>query len=284
MKSKIHESKKQYKIMSKKILSLIVLISFASCQDVVEVDLDTSAPRLVIDANILWQKGTPGNEQVIKLSTTTDYYSDVIPPVLGATVYVTNSSATVYNFIDVANNGQYVCSNFIPVINETYTLTVQANGITYQATEKLVATPTIDSVQQTAVPGFGSDIIQVKFFFQDNGLEDNNYLVSVQKEPQVIPEFGVIEDRFFQGNQMFGFYSNLELGTGNMLHFKLEGISRRYYNYMNKLINITNTGGNPFATPPATLRGNIINLNDSNDYPFGYFHLSEIDTEDYTVQ
>lgn len=268
----------------KKILLLFVLISFASCEDVVDVDLDTSAPRLVIDANILWQKDTPGNEQVIKLSMTTDYYSATVPPVLGATVFVTNSSATVFNFIDVDNNGQYKCSNFVPVINETYTLTVQVNGKTYTATDKLLATPTIDSVQQTTVQGIGGDWIQVKFFFLDNGLEDNNYLVSVQKEPEVIPELGVIEDRFFQGNQMFGFYTDQELEAGNNLEFKLLGISRRYYNYMNKLINITNSGGNPFATPPATLRGNIINLNDSNDYPFGYFHLSEIDTKPYTIQ
>jgi len=284
MKSKIHESKKKFKIMSKKILSLLVLISLVSCEDVVDVNLDTAAPRLVIDANILWQKGTSGNEQVIKLSTTSDYFSNVIPPVLGATVFVTNSSATVFNFIDVQNNGQYVCTNFIPVINETYTLTVQVNGITYIATDKLLATPSIENVQQTTVQGVIGDIIQVKFFFQDNGSEDNDYLVTVQKEPEVIPELGVIEDRFFQGNQMFGFYSDEELEVGNNLQFKLQGITRRYYNYMSKLINITSSGGNPFATPPATLRGNIINQNNDNDYPFGYFHLSEIDTRDYTVQ
>ncbi len=268
----------------KKIVFFLVFLFFASCQDVVDVDLDTAEPRLVIDANILWQKETTGNDQVIKLSTTTDYYSDVVPPVLGATVFVTNSSATVYNFIDVQNNGEYVCTNFVPVINETYTLVVQANGKTYSATEKLLATPTIDFVQQTTVQGISGDLIQVKFFFQDNGLEDNNYLVTVQKEPEVIPELGVIEDRFFQGNQMFGFYTDEELETGNNLEFKLLGISRRYYNYMNKLINITSSGGNPFATPPATLRGNIINQNDFNDFPFGYFHLSEIDTEAYSIQ
>ncbi|MBL7887716.1 MAG: DUF4249 domain-containing protein [Flavobacterium sp.] len=268
----------------KKIFSLFVLVLFASCQDVVDVDLDTSNPRLVIDANILWQKGTSGNEQVIKLSTTTDYYSNTVPAVTGATVFVTNSANTVFNFVDVANNGQYVCSNFVPVINETYTLTVQYNGVTYNATEKLLATPTIDYVEQTTVQGIGEDLIQVKFFFQDNGLEDNNYLVTVQKEPNVIPEQGVIEDRFFQGNQMFGFYTDQDLEAGNNLKFRLLGISRRYYNYMNKLINITSSGGNPFATPPATLRGNIINQNNENDYPFGYFHLSEIDTKNYTIE
>ena len=32
---------------------------------------------------------------------------------------------------------------------------------------------------------------------------------------------------------MFGFYTDEELEAGNNLEFKLLGISRRYYNYMN---------------------------------------------------
>jgi hypothetical protein len=53
---------------------------------------------------------------------------------------------------------------------------------------------------------------------------------------------------------------------------------------MNKLLNIAgSSGGSPFSTPPATLRGNIINQSNENDYPLGYFHLSEIDTRNYTV-
>jgi hypothetical protein len=61
-------------------------------------------------------------------------------------------------------------------------------------------------------------------------------------------------------------------------------MSLRYYNYINKLINIVGSTGNPFATPPATLRGNIINQTDANNFPLGYFHMSEVDTEEYTIQ
>ena len=54
---------------------------------------------------------------------------------------------------------------------------------------------------------------------------------------------------------------------------------------MNKLITIAGSGsGNPFATPPATVRGNITNTTNNSDYPLGYFHLSEIDTVNYLVE
>ena len=83
---------------------------------------------------------------------------------------------------------------------------------------------------------------------------------------------------------MFGFYSDKDLKPGDQLFFTLEGITLRYFNYMGKLVNISgSSGGSPFSTPPATLRGNIINQTDDSNYPLGYFHLSEIDTRNYTV-
>ena len=272
----------------KKIISLLAILLLISCEDKVNVALDTANPKLVIDATILRQKGTSGSDQTIKLTTTTDYYSNVIPTVSGATVYIIDLSsllAVVYQFNESPNTGEYVCNSFVPVINHNYMLTVIYNGQTYKSTEKLLATPTIDTIEQTTVQGFGGDEIQVKFFYQDNGSEDNNYLIGVKNSTKVIPEYGVLKDEFFQGNQMFGFYSNDKLKAGNQLFFSLEGISTKYYNYMNKLLNIAGSGGgSPFSTPPATLRGNIINQTNENEYPLGYFHLSEIDTRNYIVQ
>jgi len=273
----------------KKILSLLVLVLLMSCEDKVNISLDTANPKLVIDATILWQKGTSGNNQTIKLTTTTDYYSNVIPTVSGATIYIQDLSsllAIVYPFNETPNTGEYKCNSFVPVLNHDYLLTVNYNGQTYKSTERLLATPTIENTpQQYTVQGFGGDVIQVKFFYQDNGLEVNNYLIGVKNSTKVIPEYGVVKDEFFQGNQMFGFYSDKKLKAGDQLLFSLEGISTRYFNYMEKLLSISGGGGGrPFSTPPATLRGNIINKTNEDEYPLGYFHLSEIDTLHYTVK
>ena len=270
-----------------KYLTIITILLFlTSCEDNVDIALDTAEPKLVIDAVIKWQKGTSGNQQKIKLTTTTNFYTNIIPVVSGATVYITNSTNTVFNFIETPNTGEYVCMNFIPIINENYTLTVINNGQTYKATDKLLATPDIDNISQISVPGVGgTDLIQVKFFYQDNGLEDNFYLIGFKNSTKAFTEFGVIRDRFFQGNQMFGFYTDEDLKAGDQLDIYLQGISERYNNYMEKLLNIAATdGGNPFATPPATLRGNIINQTNEQNFPLGYFSLGDVDTDIYVVQ
>ena len=54
---------------------------------------------------------------------------------------------------------------------------------------------------------------------------------------------------------------------------------------MNKLLSIAGSGnGSPFATPPATLRGNIVNRSNEANYPLGFFSISEIDKLDYIVE
>ena len=39
----------------------------------------------------------------------------------------------------------------------------------------------------------------------------------------------------------------------------------------------TNTQNGPFSTPPAPIKGNILNINDSNSVVFGYFKVCEFD-------
>ncbi|WP_281323809.1 DUF4249 family protein [Flavobacterium sp. IMCC34518] len=268
---------------------LITSISLISCEDVVNVNLETGTPKLVIDASIQWQKGTTGSLQKIKLTNSTDFYSNTIPVATGATVTVTNTSLSTpvtYQFIEDGQTGEYICTNFNPIIDNVYELSVAYKGQNYTSSSKFMPTPIIEKTEQTIKPGFGGkDIYEIKYYFQDNPTENNFYLVGVKNSNLVHPEYGVLTDEFTQGNLMFAIYQDDKLKKGDVLAYSVEGITEKYSNYMSKLINIAGSeGGNPFSTPPATLRGNIINKTNPDDYPFGYFHLSEIDSKSYTIQ
>ena len=158
------------------ISAIIFSLFLTSCEEVVDVDLDTAAPRLVVDASINWEQGTDGAQQKIKLTTTTSYYSSSVPMVTGATVFVKNSSDTIFNFIEVPNTGEYVCANFVPQLNETYTLTVISNGQTYNATESLKSVASIQDMVQNNEGGITGDQIEIKTFFTDPDVEDNYYM------------------------------------------------------------------------------------------------------------
>lgn len=288
--SKISEKFHSKKGMKKQAFAFILIFFtaafFTGCEDVVNVDLDEAAPRLVVDASINWQKGTAGNEQKIKLSTSTGYYNNNIPTVSGAVVNIKNSIGTTFDFIEtVPNSGEYVCSTFVPQLNETYTLTVISNGQTLSATETLKPVPAIDKIEQETKPGFGDegDATEVKIYFTDNGLTRDFYMMRYQSSRKAIPEFNIDDDEFFQGNQIFGLYRDSDLNPGDNLDITLYGISERYSNYMTILIGIAG-GGGPFSVPPSTLRSNIVNQTNFDNYVFGYFTLSENDHVNYTIE
>lgn len=269
----------------KHIILLILGLFYFSCEDVVNIPLENTNPKLVIDANIKWQIGTTSDIQTIKLSLPNDFYTNDILPANGAIVTITNSTNTVFNFIQNPNTADYICNNFVPIVNENYTLKIVYNGETYISTNKLLETPPILTIQQETVAGLdGNDEIHIKYFFQDNGSENNFYLLRVDNPKITYPEYGSVSDEFFQGNVMFGFYPN-EVETGKTLKLGVQCITMSHYNYMNKLLNISSqNSGNPFATAPATLRGNIKNETNPENYPLGYFSLSQSDTKDYLVQ
>lgn len=270
-----------------KILSLLVcIISFTSCEEVVDIDLDTAAPRLVVDASIDWVKGTEGSQQTIRLTETTGYYNKEVPIVTGATIFITNSTGTVFNFTEDAGTGNYICNDFVPVIGETYTLTVTHDGETFTATETMYAVPEITNFVQDDEGGFLNEDVEVRFYFQDNPSEDNFYLIRFDADVIPYPDYDALEDRFFQGNQMFGIFSDEDLKPGDELGIKLYGISERYYNYMLLLISIAEggAGSGPFQTVPANVKGNVLNQTNPDKPAYGYFRLSEVDSRVYEVQ
>lgn len=268
-----------------KILIVTVGLFLTSCEDVISVDLDTAAPRLVIDASIDWERNTTGNEQKIILSTTTGYYSNEFPTVSGAIITVSNSSSSIFNFNETSTPGEYICTNFIPVIGETYTMTINLNGETYTAVEKLITTTSIeDNIVQSNSGGMAGDEIEITYYYQDNGSEENYYLHRISTANVAFPEFKTENDEFSQGNLISESYSNEDLNSGDNVEIKLYGISKRYFDYFNKLKLASGNDGSPFQTTPTAVRGNIINQTNSKNFAFGYFRLSEVTNKDYTIQ
>lgn len=268
-----------------KFFIITIGLFLTGCEDVIHVDLDTAQPRLVIDASIDWVKGTTGNEQKIKLSTTTGYYNATFPTVSGASITVTNSSSVVFDFIEISGTGEYVCNNFQPVIGETYTLSILLNGEIYTATETFIGVPSIQpEIDQNNEGGFGGDEVEIMTYYQDDGNQENYYLYSHKSNRVAFPQYQVENDENVQGNQITMIYSNKDLIPGDILDIKLFGISRRYHEYFNKILLASGNDDSPFPSTPAAVRGNIVNQTNFNNFAYGYFRLSEVDVKNYVLQ
>ena len=265
---------------------LSILLIFTNCQDPIDIDLNEAEPRLVIEASIDWFKNTPGNEQNIKLSLSAPFFDEGVPPASGAQVSISDSNGAFYNFVeDPENEGMYLNNTFNPIINENYTLTIDYNGENYTATETLKSVAPIDYVEQINDGGFTGEDIELKAFYTDPANVENYYFFEFKSDIRVVPILEVYEDRFTDGNQIFGFFTEEDLEPGDEVLIRNYGISEQFYEFMFILLQQgSEESGGPFETQPATVRGNCINSTNPENFPFGYFRLSEVDEVLYIVE
>ena len=270
---------------------LMAILSLSSCTDVIELEVPTEAPRLVIEASINWEKETVGNNQGIKLSKSTPYFdTNGTEPVLGASVKITNdTNGAVFIFTD-NSDGTYSTDSFVPVLNNSYTLEVINEGETYIAQENLIAVPSILSVYQST-DYFFQDLLEVNFEFIDPIDEVNYYFIKFQEATDLLPTLSTLKDEFINGNLITISNERREnedinqepYAPGDLVDMELYGISKEYYDYMTILINQSESGG-PFDTTPVPLRGNCINVNTPDSDPYGYFRITEVSKATYVFE
>ena len=276
--------------MRKYLYILILTITFNSCEDVIDVEVPIAPPRLVVEASLDWEKETSGNNQNIKLSLSSPYFSNTPnSAVSGAKVKVTNNNdKTEVIFLD-QGDGNYITTAFKPFLNQSYTLEIEYKNEIYLATETLTPVTNITNIYQSTENGFDDEAIEINISFSDPKDEENYYLTKFHDRKDLLAEFFPDSDEFTNGNEMTFFYEKIEddkdkeLRPGDIVDIHLYGISEQYYNFISLLIAQSNDHG-LFSTTPANVKGNCINITTKNNYAYGYFRLTQVDKHVYVVQ
>ncbi|WP_289042186.1 DUF4249 domain-containing protein [uncultured Zobellia sp.] len=276
-----------------KIAALSLMGLLASCTDVVDVEVQQGPTRLVIQASLDWEKGTTGNEQLVKLSTSTEFFDTTNnTAVTGASVSVTNDTSGAEFIFTDQNNGEYTTTEFVPVLNQSYTLNVVHNGETYTAQETLMPVTDITDLYQDREDGFDDEELELHVEFTDPANEENYYFFKFQREGDLLPEFEVGDDEFVNGNEIDWWYELEEdedtdkidvLKPGDVVAIEMYGISEAYYDYMDILIDQIG-GVDIFSATPVAVKGNCINLTNPDNYAHGYFRLTEVNRTSYTFE
>lgn len=262
------------------IWTLLIVLLFSNCEKVVDIDVPTIEPKLIIDASfeVLFNATPVTANMVVKLKLSTDYFDETIPTVSDAIVFLTNTiDNSVINFSDVNLNGNFTpIINFIPKDAIEYELTVIYKSEIYKGTATKVKSTQIDNAMQGDETLFSGKEIEIKVAFKDNVDRENYYLFNFTNNL-----FLPLEDRFFNGtNYNFSFfYQEDEIEVPTNVTVTMSGITKDYFTYFRILQNQSGTsGGGPFQSVPSSLLGNVINTTNEANFPLGYFHISETDT------
>ena len=227
-----------YKIL----LSLSLLL--ASCTDVIDIEVPEAAPRLVVEASMDWIKGSSGSQQTIKLSTSTPFFDNLVEnPVKGAIVKVINDTDSREVIFTDQNNGNYTTNEFVPVMDQSYTLEILYDNEIYRASETMTPVTDITTVFQSRENGFDKEALEVNIEFNDPKDIKNFYLTKFQRRGDLLQTLFDVKDEFTDGNKMSIFYEKInnddtgetEFVPGDIVDIDLNGISEQYYNYINYL-------------------------------------------------
>lgn len=262
------------------ILPILMCFFFSNCEKVVDIDVPSIQPKLIVDASfeVLFDETPVTANTVVKLRLSADYFEETIPTVTNATVFLTDlSNNTIVNFSDANSDGNYEPLNpFIPADNVTYELTIIYDNETYKGTATKVKSTPFTKVEQGDKTLFSGNETELKIDFKDPANIENYYLFNLSNNL-----FLSVEDRFFDGSDynFSYFYDEDDLEVPATVEIKMSGITKEYFTYFRVLVDQSgqNAGG-PFETVPSSLLGNMINTVNESNFPLGYFHISETDT------
>ena len=262
------------------IIPFLLIFLFANCEKVIDVDVPSIEPKLVIDASfeVLFDETPVTANTIVKLTLSSDYFEDEIPTVTNATVFLRNlSDNSIINFSDVNLDGNYEPVNsFIPADNVEYELTIIHDNETYKGKATKVKSTPFTNVIQGDKTLFSGKETELKVDFKDDVDQENYYLFDFTENI-----FLTIEDRFFNGTDYNFpyFYQEDQIEVPTTVTLKMSGISKEYYTYFRVLVDQSGqSGGGPFQSVPSSLLGNMINTTNEANFPLGYFHISETDT------
>lgn len=272
---------------------VLLALVFISCEDVIDVPVQTAASRLTVEASLDWEKGTNGNEQIIKLSTSTPFFeTNQNTAVIDAEVKVTNANTNEEFVFTNQNNGEYKTLDFKPFIGHTYALEIIYKNEIYRATEMLNAVTDITNISQAKDDGFSEDELEVHIEFTDPIELGNNYLFKFKKRGELLPDLEVGDDEFVNGNEIDWWYEIEEdestdkieaFKAGDVVDIEMYAISEAYKNYISILIDQIG-GVGLFEATPIAVKGNCINENNQDNFAYGYFRVTQVNKASYTFE
>ncbi len=255
-------------------LLFVLMLSLWNCTERIEVELDSTYARLVVEASV----NTDTAVQSVRLSTTSNYfYNQPAPSVSGAVVEISDGQ-NAYGFTESETRpGFYYSSpDFYGVPGLTYTLEIRNVDIdgdgtteTYTAHSKMNPVNPIDSIRLEYLNSLFSGY-QVRVYAWDSPQKDF-YSFKVYRNgillTDTLTELIVQDDELFNGNYTYGIPAQFlsddkpdeHVYSGDTVTFEINGITEEYYHYVLEAQSQIFPQTPLFSGPAANIRSNISN-------------------------
>lgn len=251
--------------MRQSLFILLLLGSLTACEKVIDIDLNSTDPRLVVEAELV-----PNQSPALKVKLTqTVNFSDTIAPPLqtGALVVLVDEATDQRDTALEVNPGNYRSgSGFMAKTGGRYALEITHAEKFYRATAVMPAPIVLDSViiEPTFGPGgipSGRNPIQrnvlLYAFYNDPPAERNFYQIVAYQNDSLSPNIFVYNDEIDPGAQRVSPVF-VQTWVNGVIDIELQHIDEAVYRYLTNLnTNIGQSSASP-ANPTSNFSGGAL--------------------------
>jgi len=237
----------------------IFAIFLTSCTEVIEIDLNSSNPVLVVEAKITNEAGP----YTVKLSKSVNYDDpNSFPAATGATVIISDDAGNRDTLTEVSS-GVYNTQKIQGVEGRTYNLFIKDGEKEYNAISKMENMVTLDSIYAFPFggggpggPPSGDSSLLIFNIFQDPAAIKNYYRIQqyVKKpnETDYTRQTGIValDDLNTNGNLiLIPYFGQSNVSKNDSVIMELQTLNKAAYDYLNTLDDISGGGFGGSGTP-----------------------------------
>ncbi len=247
---------KKYKWLIGLMFTLLVI---TSCQKVINIDLNSVSPAIVITGNV---NDLPGPYSVTLSQTVNFSQPNAFPPMSGAFITIADNAGTTDTLFETTIAGTYNTKRLTGVPGRTYTLTVVANGKTYTSVSimpQIVNFDTLVLVQRIG-GGFrgGSDTTySVDVVLQDPANVVNYYRLVETVNDTVLTNINALSDKIFNGRYI-AYPLRHHLNVGDSVKVEMQCIDNGTYQYLSTLGEASGSTNVTPANPISNISNNAL--------------------------
>lgn len=253
---------------------ILVAATFAACQKVIDIDLNSTDPKIVVQANISDQSFCKVKlEQTINFDETNSF-----PKVTGAVITITDEIGNT-ELLTETSQGIYEGTTLQGVAGRTYTLDITTGGKTYTAVSVMPQPVEIDTLinQNNGGPFVSGKSINVKYHDPVGSETFYRFIQTVNNVEQ--DDIIIDTDLLADGEEVTTLIRpDNEDGyqTGDTVNLFLLVIDKNVYDYFRTFQELGDGGGFG-STSPSNPLTNI------NNGALGYFSAHALSTKSIVV-
>ncbi len=213
-------------------IGLLFQFIFLACEDVIEIDLNTVKPKLVIEAR-LYDQFFPAT---VILTKTNDFFDTLaFNTVSDAEIYMQDNMGNSVQLIENDSTPGLYQADYFGVPGRLYTLTVKSEGETYTSNAEMKPSLTIDSVKAIyhtdAIPYF-QEGYELRCYISDTPGVNEYCMLNIYKNFEKSYQIYLYEDSYTEGLSFeYRFYAdNFMLGDTAIV--EMLTVDRSVYDYL----------------------------------------------------